>query len=189
MRQRGTPLSDGRCPPPQHDARDPTDPDPLRQTMNTPDSQNIQPTQETPNAPLANRVRAVEHGNARQVRRRLDFDAEGIQVVEDPTPTTYETHWRLKAIEVKIVHGFPVHNEHTLTVELYDHQNPSNTRFNEPLDNGRLSCGTHTHKQLKEIGHVSMNVNCDYAREDFENEEEYRKHVNETFRSITYIKI
>jgi len=176
-------------PPPQHDARDPTDPDPLRQTMNTPDSQNIQPTQETPNAPLANRVRATDERPARQVRRRLDFDAEGIQV-EDPTPTTDETHWRLKAIEVKIVHGFPVHNEHNLTVELHDEQHPRNRRFDEALDNGRLSRRSYVHRQLEESGHVSMNVNWDYDdRDDFENEEEYRKHVNETFRSITYIKM
>ena len=44
--------------------------------MNTPDSQNIQPTQETPNAPLANRVRAADerhgdgHGEADGLRQR-----------------------------------------------------------------------------------------------------------------------
>jgi hypothetical protein len=154
--------------------------------MNTPDSQNIQPTQETPNAPLANRVRAVEHRDARQVRRRLDFDTEGNDV--DPTPTR-ETHWRIKAIEVKMVYGYPVHEEHVLTVELYDHHAPRNTTFNQPLDDGRLARRSYAHRQLQESGHVSMNVNWDINREDFDMEEEYRKHVNEMFRSITYIKL
>lgn len=156
--------------------------------MNTPDSQNIQSTQETPNAPLANRVRAVEQRDARQVRRRLDFDAEGND--EDPTPTIdAETHWRVKAIEVKMVHGYPVHEQHVLTVELYDYRAPENTNFCQPLVDGRLARRSYVHRELKENGHVSMNVNWDINRDDFETEEEYKKHVNEMFKSVTYIKM
>ena len=155
--------------------------------MNTPDSQNVRPIEETPNAPLANRVRTFERQDARHVRRRLVFDEEGN---DDPTPSANEeTHIRVKVIEVKTVHGYPVHEEHVLTLELYDHHWPTNTTFNQPLDDGRLARRSYVHQQLQEIGHVSMNVNWDIDREDFDSEEEYKKRVNDMFRSITYIKL
>ena len=153
--------------------------------MNTPDSQHIQQTQDTPNAPLANRVRATDERPARQVRRRLDFDVEG----NDPTPPAAETHWRLEVIEVRMIHGFPVHEQHTITVELYEHPNPGNTTFNEALDDGRLARGSTVHRNLLESGHVALNVNWDMDRRDFASEEEYKRQVNEMFRSITYIKL
>lgn len=153
--------------------------------MNTPESQNIELTQHTPNAPLANRVRATDERRMRQVRRRLDFDAtEG-----NDDPPAVETHWRLKAIEVKMVYGYPVHKEHTLTVELFDHLFPDNRTFNEALDDGRLVRGSYVHRKLTENGHVSLDGVFLHRLENYDTEEEYKRKVNEMFRSITYIKL
>lgn len=151
--------------------------------MNTPDTQQPRGDAVAPDAPLANRIRAADEPNVRHVRRRLSFGG-------DEAIPAFETHWRLKAVEVVIHRGLPVYTERAMCVELYDRENPLNTTFNEAFDTGRLARGSYVHRELSGSGHVSREMNyLEDEQNEYENDDEYKRRIMESFRAITYIKL
>lgn len=181
---RGSPLIEewwapSRDPRPRASQRD----RPTTTTMNTPDAQQRRDEDVAPDAPLANRIRQPDENNARHVRRRLSFGG-------DEANPAFETHWRLRAIQVRIHRGLPVYSERSLCIELYDRENPLNTTFNEAFDTARIARGSYVHRELSETGHVSRELNClkDHQNE-YESDDEYKRRIMEDFRAITYIKL
>lgn len=145
--------------------------------MNTPDQPRMNHDDAVaPDAPFANRLRE------RQVRRRLSFDDDRDEGNER------KEYWRLRAIEVHMHRGLPVHTERTICVELCDGND--HRLFNEPLDFARLIRGSYVYRELLENGHASYELNHSHdEKEPGEDDEEYKRRIQEDFRSIVYIKL
>lgn len=157
--------------------------------FNTPDAQPRTDDDDAtaPDAPISNRVREtpVEDSARRSVRRRLSFS-----LMDPPEGNEDDTILRLKVIDVAMKYGLPVHTERTMTVEVYapeyQHRRPV---FEEALLTGRLAKGTYVYERLLAEGHVTKGGPAMDDPSEFDSRDEYMRHVVDTFRSLTYIKL